>query len=460
MHNTENWWNRPCGGRDVLKQTIPIVISGGSISLMNFTDRMFLMWYDADAMTASMQAGMLFWSIVSFPSNTAAFVTTFVAQYNGSKQYQRIGSAVWQGVWFGLILMPLLLLLQPFVSELFAVFKHSETLIPLEKEYLYWVLWGSGAAISGEAAASFFRGRGQMNIEMYNNLFCVVLNVVLDYAMIFGKLGSPEWGLAGAAIATMISQWVRFLIYLAVMLWTETKEKKYNVFSGTLPDFSFLGRLFYYGIPAGFYTVVDTIAFSVFIMLIGGLGEVERNATTIAFTMNSLTFIPLAGIGIVVSSMVGNQLGNNRPDLARRCTNTAAVLGVIYSGFFAVLFFAVPDYLLACFSAFSKPEEFSAMHDLTIKLMMFLALYLCFDCLSIIYCSALRGAGDTHFTALMIFILAPIYPALCFVGIKFFGLGIMWSWSVITAAVFAYCIAFTLRYRTEHWEKIRVIENS
>ncbi|MDR3234453.1 MAG: MATE family efflux transporter [Planctomycetaceae bacterium] len=453
-----NWWTRPCGGSDVLKQAVPIIISGGSISLMNFTDRMFLMWYDADAMTASMQAGMLFWSSIAVPAHIASFVTTFVAQYNGSGNERRIGSIVWQGIWFGFVMMPVLFLLYPLLNMSFALFDHGETLIPLEETYFYWMLWGSTAAISGEAAASFFRGRGKMQVEMYNNVFCVALNIVLDALLIFGMFGFPQWGIAGAAAATVIAQWVRFLIYVTLIYFADKGANEFNILGGIKPDFRLICRLLYFGVPAGFYTFVDTIAFTVFVMIIGGLGEVERNATTIAFTMNSLTFIPLSGIGIVVTSMVGNQLGNNRPDLARRATMTAAVFGVIYSGFFAVLFFAVPDFLLSGFAAFSPPADFAAVHDLCVILMLFLALYLCFDSVSIIFCSALRGAGDTYFIALMVSMLAPLYPAACYIGIRYFGLGILWSWSVITAAVFVYLLAFSLRYRSKTWESKRVIE--
>ncbi|GHT14371.1 MATE family efflux transporter [Planctomycetales bacterium] len=453
-----NWWTRPCGGFDVLKQAIPIIISAGSISLMNFTDRMFLMWYDADAMTASMQGGMLFWSAIAIPAHIASFVTTFVAQYNGSGNERRIGSIVWQGIWFGLVMMPVMMLLYPFLAQSFSWFGHGETLIPLEKTYFYWMLWGAGAAISGEAAASFFRGRGKMSVEMYNNVFCVILNIVLDIVMIFGKCGCPELGLAGAAIATAISQWVRLFIYIVLIFLSDKDADEFNVVKGMAINFPLLSRLFYYGVPAGFYTFVDTIAFTVFIMIIGGLGEVQRNATTIAFTMNSLTFIPLSGIGIVVTSMVGNQLGHNRPDMARRATMTAVVFGVIYSGVFAALFFFIPDYLLSAFAAFSKPADFAAVHDLCVTLMMFLALYLCFDSVSIIFCSTLRGAGDTHFVALLVTILAPLYPLACYIGVSFFGLGIIWCWIVVTAAVFVYLAAFALRYRSKTWETLRVIE--
>ncbi|MDR1290890.1 MAG: MATE family efflux transporter, partial [Planctomycetaceae bacterium] len=304
---TENgsWWTRSCGGFDVLRQAVPLIISSGSISLMNVTDRVFLMWYNPDAMTASMQGMMLFFSAIAIPVAIAMFVTTFVAQYSGSGNYRRIGAIVWQGIWFGFAVTPILFLFEPYLIKLFVLFGHGDRLIVLEREYFDYLLWGGAATISGEAAAAFFRGRGKMQVEMYNNLFCVALNIFLDYVMIFGHCGFAEMGLAGAAIATMISQWVRFVIYVVLIFVTDIRERKYNVFRGMKPDFKLCGRLLYYGMPSSSYSFIDMITFTLFIMIIGGLGEAARNATTIAFTMNSLTFIPLTGIGIVVTSMVG-----------------------------------------------------------------------------------------------------------------------------------------------------------
>ena len=193
-------------------------------------------------------------------------------------------------------------------------------------------------------------------------------------------------------------------------------------------------------------------------MIIGGISSIARNATTIAFTLNLFTFLPLVGIGIVVTSMVGNQLGNNRPDRARRATNTAQVIGCIYTGFFGILFLAWPDLPLSAFAVFTDAGEFAKVHDLTIVLLRFIALYLFFDSCSIIFSSALRGAGDTIYVMQVVFILAPLLPVLCFLGVRYWGLGVVWCWTVLTIDVFFYCLCFTLRFLGKKWEKMRVIE--
>lgn len=461
-----SWWSRRCGGRDVLNQAIPIIISTGSLSLMNFTDRMFLMNYQsesasaANVVSAAMTGGMLFWATVAIPSGTAMLVTTFVAQYCGSGHRERIGPIVWQGIWIGLLVMPLLLLLSPNLSLIFSHFEHSAELLELEQCYYLWLLWGSGAVVSCEAAASFFRGLGRMKVEMMVNLFCITLNILLDYFWIFGTCGFPRLGLAGAAIATVVAQWVRLTIYLMLIFYADHQEHQYRIISGMKPDFNLFRRLLYYGVPSSLYLFFDTISFTVFVLVIGGLGEVASGASTIAFTLNAFTFLPLVGIGIVVSSMVGNQLGENRPDLARRATYTALLLSLGYTAFFGALFIFLPEPFLVGFAYFQPTEHFEPLKTQTIILLRFVAFYLVFDSCAILCSSALRGAGDTLYVMYATFALSPLFPTFCYVGIRFFGLGLYWCWTILSLWVVSFCVVFALRFLSDKWETCRVIEPS
>ncbi len=88
--------------------------------------------------------------------------------------------------------------------------------------------------------------------------------------------------------------------------------------------------------------------------------------------------------------------------------------------------------------------------------MRFIAVYLLFDCLSIVFSSALRGAGDTVYVMYVVLICAPLLPLFCYVGIRYYDLGVIWCWVVLTASVFAYCGCFTARFFGGQWERMRV----
>jgi hypothetical protein len=84
-----DWWTRPCGGREVLQVSLPLVVSTISTTVMIFIDRMFLLWYAPKAMAAAMPAGMLHFTVISFPLGVALYVNTFVAQYEGAGRPRR-----------------------------------------------------------------------------------------------------------------------------------------------------------------------------------------------------------------------------------------------------------------------------------------------------------------------------------------------------------------------------------
>lgn len=453
-----SWWTRPCGGWDVLVLAVPMIISAGTVSIMNFTDRMFLLGYDADAMTAAMQAGILFWAIISLPQSIAAYANTFVAQYNGAEQHDKIGTVVWQGIGFGLLMTPVFILAEPIISSCFALFGHSESQIPLEKEYMRIILYCSGFVIAGEAAASYFTGRKKMSVVMYVNIFVTLLNIALDYFWIFGVAGFPKWGLAGAAWATAVSQLARFLIFLSLMLISDWRHKsRYAVKSGCRYNGEILFRLVRYGGAGGIQVFIDFSAFVFFVLLVGGLGEAESNATTLALTFNSFTFMPLLGTGIAVMSLVGNQLGAERPDLAHRGTVTAFIIGASYAGAFGLAFWFIPMTILNSVETLSGADSLYETNLIAVNLLRIVALYLLFDGICCVFVSALKGAGDMRFVMLATLMLAPIHPIVCVIGIWVFDFGIYGCWISLMIWIIMYAVTYTIRFYQGKWKKMRVI---
>ncbi|MGL4942622.1 MAG: MATE family efflux transporter [Thermoguttaceae bacterium] len=467
-----NWWTRPCGGFDVLRVALPLIISTGSISLMTFTDRMFLLWHSHHAMSAAFQGGLCFWAMIALPHSIAAYVNTFVSQYNGSQQYRRIGPAVWQGIFFGFALQPLYWFAAPLASCLFAMFDHSPEQIELASRYLAILCYSAGISIACESVASFFTGRQETAVVMNVNIGCVVFNIVLDWCLIFGACGFPAWGLEGAAWATVVSQFLRFAIFLAIALWEDYVPSKQNsalpreqrdvfgLIAGMRIDWPLGKRMLWFGGASGFHVFIDAAGFTAFIMLIGGLGPREEAATVIAFTMNMLSFLPLVGTGIGVMTLVGNQIGAGRPDLAQRATMTALAIAACYCGVFAFLYAITPHVLLSGYAMFADTTAFAEIQDLTVVLLRFIAMYLFVDAIGIVFASALKGAGDTMFVMWLSAVTMPILPIASAIGIHFAGLGLMWCWIVLTVWVWVICIFYVARFFGGKWKKMRVIEST
>ncbi len=207
-------WACEAGYRSVLSIAVPLILSTGAWSILHFVDRMFLTWYSPEAIAAAMPAGMLNFTIMSLFLGTAGYATTFVAQYHGSGQHQRIGPVLWQGIYIAVAGGILHLLLIPLAGPIFRFVGHEPLVQEYEIVYFQVLCLGATPAIASSAIAGFFSGRGKAWPVMWVNVLATVLNIIMDYALIFGKWGLPELGMKGAAIATVLSACFSFAIYL------------------------------------------------------------------------------------------------------------------------------------------------------------------------------------------------------------------------------------------------------
>lgn len=455
------WWSRPCGGREVLAVALPLMVQTAFWSIMWFIDRMYLMWYSRDSVAAALPAGMFFWTMICFPQGIASFVNTFVAQYYGAGRYQRIGAAVRHGIWFGCLTTPLFLLAIPLAPLIFRGAGATPEIVRQEVLYFQTLSLGAGALVISAAMSSFFTGRGLTVVVMLVDVAASLVNIVLDWVFIFGKLGLPEMGIAGAGLATAIANWSSVLIYWLLM--RRPADRKTYALGVNRFDAELFKRLIRFGVPGGLPLLVEAIGFSLLIKQVSSIGSSEAAATALAFNVNAIAFVPLIGLGIAVSTLVGQKLGENQPDLAARATWTAVALAMIYTALFAMPLVGVPEWFLVLHAAQADASEFAPVRGLTIELFKFIILYCLFDALQIIFTGALKGAGDTRFilfTALVVSTLAIVLGHACEERFEWGKHGWrLWGWWwVITGWVFALGIVYLFRFLQGKWKSMRVIE--
>lgn len=458
-----SWWSRPCGGREVLAVATPLMVQTAFWSIMWFIDRMYLMWYSRDSVAAALPAGMFFYTLICFPQGIAAFVNTFVAQYYGAGRHERIGAAVKHGIWFGWITTPLLLFAIPLAPWLFRGAGATPEIVRQEVLYFQTLTLGAGALVISAAMSSFFTGRGLTIVVMLVDVAASLVNIVLDWVFIFGKLGVPEMGIVGAGLATAIANWSSVLIYWLLM--RRPADRRTYALGESRFDFELFKRLIRFGVPGGLPLLVEAIGFTLLITQVSAIGPNEAAATAIAFNVNAIAFVPLIGLGIAVSTLVGQKLGEEQPQLAARATWTAIVLALIYTAIFALPLVGVPEWFLVFHAAEADPAEFAPIQALTVELFKFIILYCLFDALQIIFTGALKGAGDTRFIlliSLVVSTLAIVVGRTC--EEQFHWRQYNWRlwgwWWVITGWVFALGIVYWLRFLAGKWKTMRVIETT
>lgn len=453
-------WACEAGYRSVLSIAVPLILSTGAWSILHFVDRMFLTWYSPEAIAAAMPAGMLNFTIMSLFLGTAGYVTTFVAQYHGSGQHQRIGPVLWQGIYIAVAGGILHLLLIPLAGPIFRFVGHEPLVQEYEIVYFQVLCLGATPAIASSAIAGFFSGRGKAWPVMWVNVLATALNIIMDYALIFGKWGLPELGMKGAAIATVLSACFSFAIYL-ILFSRSGHESRYYTLRGWMFERPLFLRLMYFGFPSGVQFFLGMAGFTAFILLVGRLGTMELAATNIAFNINNLAFMPMIGFGMAVSVLVGQYLGKDRPDLAQRSVYSSFHLTFLYMASVAAAYLFVPNIFINPFASQADPASFAAIRKTTLILLRFVAIYSLFDALNIVFASAIKGAGDTRFVMFMIAIvssLALVVPS--YIALVLLQAGIYTAWTIASVYVSILGLVFLFRFLGGKWKSMRVIEQS
>jgi MATE family multidrug resistance protein len=451
-------WSKPYGYREVLAISLPLVASMGAITVMQFTDRIFLANYSVDAIAAALPAGIASFTFISFFMGVGNYTNAFVAQYSGAKAFYRIGSALWQGIWFSIFSGVLLALLYFVSDDIFRLIGHSPGIRSLEVTYFNILTLGAGLAVVGSTMASFYTGRGLTWTVMAVHMAGAAVNIPLDYCLINGAGPFPELGIMGAAIAT-VAAYSTIVLTLGLFIFSKNNRTRFGTWKNRGLDRELFGRLMRYGLPSGVQFFLEVFGFTFFIQMIGRLGDLELAASNIVLSIEALAFMPMVGFHIGNATLVGQAIGREQPDGGVEATTSALHITLAYMMPLAALFIFVPEPLLSLFETGGQPVQNREIVELGVILMRFVAVFCFFDALNLIYSGAIKGAGDTRFIMWTIgavclgLMILPVY-----VAVEMLGAGVYTVWTFASAYACALGVAFMLRYRHGAWKRMRVIE--
>ncbi len=439
----------------------PIVLSTASMTIMEFVDRLFLAHYSTIAFRAALPAGMLSLTFTLFFQALANYSGTFVAQYHGAGEKRLCTVSSVQGVWLALLTWPLGLLLVPVGGLVMAWMGHEAAMVREESVYYAILMAGCGSMGLISALAGFFAGRGDTRTPMVASVLGNMSNILFDYVLIFGKFGLPRLGIAGAAIATLMGGVVN-LAWLCCKYLAPRLQKDFATRRTWRPDWPLLLRIARFGIPSAFHALLDTASFAIFLALLGGLSAIDMVANNIAFSVNSVAFMPLLGMSMGAQILVGQYQGARDSTHAERSAMSAVQIAWLYMGAVCLSFILLPQVYFKMFAASSGNEiPFDVLLAKGRPLLLMLALWGMADAVNIVLNGALKGAGDTRFVLWVAIVLNWVFwipPA--FVAMRHFGQdALMPEWFLIMGNVLALALTFWFRFRRGKWKQIEVIDH-
>lgn len=374
----------------------------------------------------------------------------FTARAYGARREAEIGPLVSQYHALALMALPavvLAALLFPWVQRLAgltpAVAEHARV-------YLAIRVWEAPFSLTVILYSALYQAVGNSRFPMLVNWCALGLNVLLDYLLIFGHGGFPALGVAGSALATLVSQVCGAALMLGVT-YAGGLRVRFGLRPLAAPHWGRLRTLLAVGVPQGLNDFTELSTFLAFVVLVGNLGERSLAANNIGFQVTHLLFLPGFAVGIGAASYMGRFLGAERPLLARRAVRRVAALGVAYMGALGVPLWFFGAEIARLFSA---DPEVIRLADAMFKVM---ALYQVFDGLGMALRGALNGAGDTRFP-----LLAMLGLALAIMLPAAWGLArtvqppLLGAWLGLFAFIAANGLVLWWRFERGGWQRIRL----
>jgi putative MATE family efflux protein len=375
--------------KDILKVAYPIIIGLIAQNLMMVIDTAFLGRAGAVTLGAAAIGGLFYLCIVMLGTGFSVGVQIMIGRRNGERKYKQIGIIMMHTFYSMLIIASIAFLLISFVAPaLLFSFLDSNAVYNESIAFLNYRKYGLFFGFIVLAFNALYIGTLKTRVVSIGTIIMALVNIVLDYGLIFGKLGLPEMGIRGAALATNIAEFAAFAFFVFFGIYNKTfiKYKVFRIYAFSKP---ILSRLIKLSVPVMFQYFIAFSAWFVFFLIIEKHGEVSLAASNIARSIYMVLMIPVWGLSSAINSLVSNTIGEGRISL---------VIPLVKK----VILIAVGSSILMIIFPVLFPETFASLYsseanviEATIPLIYVLSIALMVFSVSMIIFSALSGTGKT-----------------------------------------------------------------
>ena len=425
----------------------PLIISNLAFTLLGSADTFFMGRVGPVELGAVGVASTLFLAASVILRGTVGSAMILVSQAFGAGDKQKVKQHFQQFIALAIILAPIAIFLPTLFRMYFSLTKPDETVLVLALQYMTIRSIEIPFSLISKTISSFMLGVGNTKIPMGVSWITVVVNLILNYLLVFGKLGFPRLGLAGAAWGTVVAQVIEMTIYILIVL--KVYNKEYGLTKDLeLPTGKDVRKMITLGFPMGLADSIDICAFGILMTLISRLGTIELAASQIANQLNDLAFMPAFAIGTATGSLVGRSLGERNTEKAEKYTTLGIILGVGTMGLISLCYWLIPQIFILPFTP--DPDVYK-ISKLLLRLMAF---YQVFDVIYIVFRGALNGAGQTRFTGIATALcVLGIFVPISYLGVYKFGFGLWGAWSGPVVYVLTLVVLLASRYKMGEWKE-------
>jgi len=390
-----------------LKLATPVILGMLGHTFVSLVDNIMVGQLGSAELAAVSLGNSFIFIAMSVGIGFSTAITPLIAEADSEKNFQKGKSSFKHGLFLctvlSLVLFGGILISKP----LMYLMKQPEEVVTLAMPYLDLVAFSLVPLIIFQAFKQFSDGLSLTKYPMYATIIANVINVGLNYVLIFGKLGMPKMGIVGAAIGTLVSRFV-MLFFLWWLLKQKEKSKHYvtNIKIFVLEN-KMIKKLLNLGFPSAMQMFFEVAIFTAAIWLSGVLGKNAQAANQIALNLASMTFMVAMGLSVASMIRVGNQKGLQNFKELRRIAESIFLLGLSLAVVFALFFLAFHKVLPELYV--DLKDEANRIDNLEVvataaKLLLAAAIFQLSDSLQVIVLGALRGLQDVKIPTFITFI--------------------------------------------------------
>lgn len=398
---------------------------------------------------AAMGIGVLAtWALVSFFSSLATGTHVIVARRFGQGNFLECGNTLNNSLIVSVILGGIVAAIGASLAGPIAHFFASDDKVgDYASQYLFYRFLGIPFFLISVSYRGFFFGISKTKIFMISGILTNLFNVIFNYMFIYGSFGLPRMGLAGAGLGSTLATFSDVVFYLIIILLPAYRNKFQN-FKHFKIDKEIIKGIFKISLPVSFQNVFVLIGFLSFVAITGIIGTKEQAATQAIISTLFISFLPLFGFGIAVQTLVGNNLGAGKYDLAKLYGFETAKVATIYTIILGIIFISVPQYVLLIIT-----NDWSII-ELAKSSLRIAGFAQIFYATGVVLANGLQAAGRTVFVmkAEMLTNLFLFVPLAYLLGVVF-DFGLTGAWFAIPGYIIVYSSLIFYKYNSAEWHK-------
>lgn len=377
----------------LLRLGLPLIGSNLAYFAIGLTDALMLGWYDVTALAAVTLANSLYFVLFLMGAGFAWALMPIVAAAAAAGDGAQVRLLTRVGL--GLAALYGLLMLGPQLASarLFLALGQDPAVSALAQAYLRIAAWAMIPALMVTVLRALLSALELTPMILWATLGAAALNGLLNNALIFGRWGAPELGVAGAAIATVASAALSLLVLLVYVLWKRPEYRLLHRF-WRVDEVRAWVRVLRLGLPIGLTSLAESGLFSLSAVMVGWLGALELAAHGIALQLASAAFMPHLGLSQAATVRAGQAAGRRDEGALRRGGGAAVLVSVAMTAATVTIFLTIPEALIGLFLDPGEPAR-AELLAVGVALLAMAALFNLMDGMQVVALGLLRGVQDT-----------------------------------------------------------------